>query len=82
MYKLKDRQLNRSGCLLYKKYKQRPKEVEDIILFNFRLYYNYYSYRYWLRAVSERRTVAAKRMYSRSLQDVTRSIVRIKGVGR
>jgi hypothetical protein len=26
--------------------------------------------------------VAAKRMYSRSLQDVTRSIVRIEGVGR
>jgi len=29
-----------------------------------------------------RETVATKRIYSRSLQDITQLIVRIKGVGR
>jgi len=34
------------------------------------------------RNVTRRGIVAAERMYSRSLQDVTQSIVRIEGVGR
>ncbi len=34
------------------------------------------------RNVTRRGVVAAERMYSRSLQDVARSIVRIEGVGR
>jgi len=34
------------------------------------------------RNVTGRGTVAAERMYSRSLQDVARSIVRVEGVRR
>ena len=35
-----------------------------------------------LKTVTGRGTVAAEYMYSRSLQDVTRSIVRVEGVRR
>ena len=45
MYKLRDRQLKEYKLSIYKKYKYRLDEVEDITFLNFLLYFNYTNYK-------------------------------------